>query len=261
MWSTLQTLGGFISRNRTKIAVASVIAIGVTLYLAYTAEPEAEGQRERVEDEERAPTLKFSDESSISVAASRKRLLFKASRQFDTTASQFLPTLRVKVVEVIDINGTVKHIKDLRAKATTDKDELETKLWTEIKNSSFSMLVVSAYMLCAVCTLLRIQLHILGRSLHKKYEADGKEEDLQLDGEKFRLLIEGTYKHLFGAGLRALTERVKSVVATSMAEWSVKEKLHVEHDEIVLMFALIRHHLESDMSDLISAIFIRKASI
>lgn len=256
MWSTLQTLGGFVSRNRNKIVIASVIAIGVSLYLAYAPEPEPETQREA--EEERVPTLKFSNEESVRMAAHRKRLLFRARRQFDTSACQFLPTLRAKVVEVIDINGTVKHIKDLRATATTDKDELEAKLWSEIKNSSFSMLVVSAYMLCSVCILLRIQLNILGRSLQKQFQLDGNEQDIQLDGENFKLLIEGTYKHLFGTGLKAFTEQVKRVVASSMADWSVKEKLHVEHDEIVLMFALIRHHLEADMGALISTIFIRK---
>ena len=38
MWSTIQSIGGFVNRNRNKLLVASVVAIGVTLYLNYNGE-------------------------------------------------------------------------------------------------------------------------------------------------------------------------------------------------------------------------------
>jgi hypothetical protein len=252
MWSTIQSIGGFVNRNRTKVAVAAVIAVGVTLYLTYKPEPQAEANVQTV----RQPQL--TNESKAKQAANRSRLLFKVRRQFDTSASQFLPTLRLKIVEVIDINGTVKHIKELRSRATNNKEELEARLWAEIKDSSFALLVVTAYMLAAVCTLLRIQLHILARSMQHAYIADAEEAELQLSGDTFRLLIEGTYKHLFGTGLKSFAERVKSQVAASLADWTVKDKLHVEYEELVYVLSSVRQALEADMSELIRTIFIRK---
>jgi hypothetical protein len=254
MWSTIQSIGGIVNRNRTKVAVAAVIAVGVTLYLTYNAEPEPEAEANV--QTVRQPQL--TNESRAKQAANRSRLLFKVRRQFDTSASQFLPTLRLKIVEVIDINGTVKHIKELRSRATNNKEELEARLWAEIKDSSFALLVVTAYMLAAVCTLLRIQLHILARSMQHAYIAGAEEAELQLSGDTFRLLIEGTYKHLFGTGLKSFAERVKSQVAASLANWTVKDKLHVEYEELVYVLGSVRQALEADMSELIRTIFIRK---
>lgn len=254
MWSTLQSIGGFINRNRTKIAVATVIAVGVTLYLTYNSEPE---QIEEAEAQEFRP-LQVGNESKAKKAANRTRLLFKARRQFDTSASQFLPTLRTKIIEVIDINGTVKHIKELRARATNNKDELEARLWAEIKDASFALLIVTAYMLAAVCTLLRIQLHILARTMHQSYMAEGEDSDVQLNSEMFRMLIEGTYKHLFSTGLKSFAERVKSQIGVSLADWTVKDKLHVDYEEVVQALGAVRQALEADMSELIRTIFIRK---
>jgi hypothetical protein len=255
MWSTLNSIGGFVNRNRTKILVASVIAIGVTLYLSYNTE---EPEPEKAPALENTSPLRLADESTAAKAANRTRLLFKIRRQFDSTASQFLPTLRIKIVEVIDINGTVKHIKDLRARATTNKDELEARLWTEIKDSSFALLVVTVYMLSAVCTLLRIQLHILARTLQKSYELDGRDADAQLSSEMFRALIEGTYKQLFGSGLKTFADIVKQQISTTLAGWTVKDKLHVEYEELVSALEAVRRNLEADMTNVIKTIFIRK---
>lgn len=242
-----------MNRNRTKIAVAAVIAVGVTLYLTYNSEPESEAAAV-----ETTRPLQLVSESKAKQAANRTRLLFKVRRQFDTSASQFLPTLRIKIVEVIDINGTVKHIKELRSRATTNKEELEARLWSEIKDSSFALLVVTAYMLSAVCILLRIQLHILARTMQHAYVADGEDGDLQLNSDMFRALIEGTYKHLFGAGLKSFADRVKAQVGATLSDWTVKDKLHVEYEELVHVLGAVRQALEADMGELIRTIFIRK---
>ena len=204
MWSTIQSIGGFVNRNRNKLLVASVVAIGVTLYLNYNGET-VEDEDKHDPQLETVQRLRLANESNSMKAANRTKLLFKIRRQFDTSVNQFIPTLRVKIVEVIDINGTVRHIKELRAKATTNKEELETRLWTEIKDSSFAMLIVTSYMLSAVCVLLRIQLHILARSLQKSYNNNQlfpQDDDIQLNSDTFRGLIEGTYKHLYGNGLK-----------------------------------------------------------
>jgi len=256
MWSVLQSIGGFVDRNRTKIIVASVVAVGVTLYLHYNGELEEPPKENAELVEDRSSSLRLLSESRTTKAANRSRLLLRMRRQFDQTASQFLPTLRIKIVEVVDISGTVKHIKELRRNATSNQEELEVRLWGEIKNASFTMLLVTAYMLSAVCTLLKIQLHILGRSLQQTLEQDDAE--VQLNSEMFRALIEGTYKQLFGSGLRTFTDLVKKRVEADLADWTVKQKLHVEFDELLEVLNSVRINLEADMEGMIKTIFIRK---
>ena len=253
MW---QTVSGFVNRNRTKIIVASGIAIGVSAYLYYDSTLQTEAEK-RNEQEDSVEPIRLMNENKVAIRnANRARLLLKIRKQFDFAACQFLPTLRAKIVEVVDINGTVRHIKELRMHATSNQEELEARLWNEIKNASFTMLLVTAYMLSAVCSLLRIQLSILARSLHQTYEHE--DTDIQLNGEMFHALIEGTYKQLFGSGLRQFTEMVKLRVSTDLAGWTVKDKLHVEYEELTQMLALMRRNLEADMEGVIKTIFIRK---
>lgn len=236
--------------------MASVIAIGVSAYLYYdsTLQDDAE---QRQESNEKVEPIRLLSENKVAIRnANRARLLQRIRKQFDFAACQFLPTLRVKIVEVVDINGTVRHIKELRTHATSNQEELEARLWNEIKNASFTMLLVTAYMLSAVCTLLRIQLSILARSLYQNYE--NEDTDIQLNGEMFHALIQGTYKQLFGTGLRQFTEMVKLRVSTDLAGWTVKDKLHVDYEELTQMLVSMRRNLESDMEGMIKTIFIRE---
>lgn len=256
MWSALQSIGGFVDRNRTKIIVASVVAVGVTLYLHYSGELEEPPKENAELVEDRSTSLRLLSETRTTKAANRSRLLLRMRKQFDQTASQFLPTLRIKIVAVVDISGTVKHIKELRRNATSNQEELEVRLWGEIKNASFTMLLVTAYMLSAVCTLLKIQLHILARSLQQTLEQEDAE--VQLNSDMFRALIEGTYKQLFGSGLRTFTDLVKKRVEADLADWTVKQKLHVEFDELLEVLNTVRINLEADMEGMIKTIFIRE---
>ena len=261
MWSTIQSIGGFVNRNRNKLLVASVVAIGVTLYLNYNGET-VEDEDKHDPQLETVQRLRLANETNSMKAANRTKLLFKIRRQFDTSVNQFIPTLRVKIVEVIDINGTVRHIKELRAKATTNKEELETRLWTEIKDSSFAMLIVTSYMLSAVCVLLRIQLHILARSLQKSYNNNQlfpQDDDIQLNSDTFRGLIEGTYKHLYGNGLKLFSDMIKTQISLVLKNWTVKDKLHVSYDELLEVISIIRRNIENDLSLVIKTIFIRKS--
>ena len=260
MWSTIQSIGGFVNRNRNKLLVASVVAIGVTLYLNYNGET-VEDEDKHDPQLETVQRLRLANETNSMKASNRTKLLFKIRRQFDTSVNQFIPTLRVKIVDVIDINGTVRHIKELRAKATTNKEELETRLWTEIKDSSFAMLIVTSYMLSAVCVLLRIQLHILARSLQKSYNNQlfPQDDDIQLNSDTFRGLIEGTYKHLYGNGLKLFSDMIKSQISLVLKNWTVKDKLHVSYDELLEVISIIRRNIENDLSLVIKTIFIRKS--
>eukprot|EP00600_Ochromonadales_sp_CCMP1393_P001317 CAMPEP_0174992066 /NCGR_PEP_ID=MMETSP0004_2-20121128/22293_1 /TAXON_ID=420556 /ORGANISM="Ochromonas sp., Strain CCMP1393" /LENGTH=336 /DNA_ID=CAMNT_0016245989 /DNA_START=365 /DNA_END=1375 /DNA_ORIENTATION=+ len=118
------------------------------------------------------------------------------------------------------------------------------------------------YMLSAVVTLLRIQLHILARTLHQRQQKPQQEDiEKHLNSEMFRKLIEGTYKQLFGNGLRTFAVLVKQRVAADLADWTVKEKLHVEFAELVQSMNYVRRNLESDMESMIKTIFIPPEAI
>ena len=56
----------------------------------------------------------------------KSRLLMRIRRQFDMACAQFIPTLKAKIVEVVDITNAVRQIKEIRAKAyLEDRKELE----------------------------------------------------------------------------------------------------------------------------------------
>jgi hypothetical protein len=105
MSSLWQTVTGFVSRNRTRLVVASVVAIAVTVYVNYSWEdPEEEREANK-----RNNVRMLAEERRVALRPrNRSRLLLRIRRQFDVATAQFLPTLRVKIVEVVDINGTVR---------------------------------------------------------------------------------------------------------------------------------------------------------
>jgi hypothetical protein len=149
------------------------------------------------------------------------------------------------------------------------------KLWEEIKISSFTILFVTSYMLCAITTLLKLQLHILGRSVYKTNPSisssapssssstsqDDLNDELPIDSETFRDLIEGTYKQLFGNGIRTFSVLVKERISKELATWTVSSKLNVEYPELLHVLSNVRKNIEVDFPAIMQMIFIpREAS-
>lgn len=225
------------------------------------------------------------------------RLLLRVRKQFDVGARQLFPTLRIKINEVVDVGSAVRQIKELRSRQLSnsgdsdiDSRESEARLWEEIKIQSFTTLYVTAYMLSAVCVLMRIQLYILARSAknnsaENSSDADSfggssgvgistpssrgaarkgapnlsSEEDLNanaaaMDTDMFRDLVEGTFQQIFGTGLRSFSSIVKRQMIADLSEWSVKDKLHVEYSELFSLMNTIRTNLESDLHSMIRLI-------
>ena len=66
----------------------------------------------------------------------RAMILQQVRKQFDNYAKHFLPTLKIKIAEVVDISNAVRKIKEIRANTqTSDSQDVEAKLWDEIKVS------------------------------------------------------------------------------------------------------------------------------
>ena len=69
------------------------------------------------------------------------------------------------------------------------------------------------------------------------------------------MLIEGTYKHLFGAGLQTLAKTIQQRVTETFSPWTVREKVAVEYAELVQLTMQVRRKIEEDMSVMINALF------
>ncbi len=278
MFPTLKTIGGFLHKNRNKILIASVVAVSVAVYMHYSgSEGElAPNALENDEDSDKDSTNEgekgkgpVANEQQMS-PGNRARVLLRIRRQFDMAAQHFLPTIRIKIVEVVDINGTVRQIKELRAKSSENNRQLETQLWEEIKISSFTMLFVTAYMLSAVCVMLRVQLCLLAHSAGRSSAPNSSsarssngtntngEEEVPFDNEMFKALIDGAYKHLFNSGLRTFTAVVNHRVTTDLKFWVVQEKTSVSFGDLLHTVTAMRQTLEAEMPATVQSIFIRE---
>jgi hypothetical protein len=289
--SWIQSILAFIKRNPAKIGILAIISIVVSVYLKYST---------------RFPLLTNGHEYSSVIlnnslnndgdqrktnrtvlkSAHRSRILLRIRKQFDLACRSFLPTLKKKIMDAIDINHTIRQIKELRANmlknANNDPNnanslqEAENELWENVKVCSFAQLLMTLYLLSGICTLLRIQLHVLARSFLNKSEnispANGSsssgpsyENDFDsnaIDGEMFKYLVEGTYKQLFSKGLRSFAAIIMERVKEDMQNWRVHDKVNVDYDELRSLFLLFRKNIETNHFDMIvKELFIRKLPI
>lgn len=185
----------FLVRNRRRIALTSIVAIVLALLVAYydSWDPwTIFGGTRRRSRRELASEQRVGRERALLVqerTGQRPRLLLRIRRQYDTSCRHFLPTLKKKIHETVDISATVKKIKELRASGRSENaEEAEQALWDDIKISSFTLLFAGVYMTAAVCTLLRVQLYVLARSLlHAEVpdasSASSSIEELTLDSQ------------------------------------------------------------------------------
>ena len=108
----------------------------------------------------------------------------------------FLPTLKLKINEVVDVNNAVRKIKETvltTARVAATLPWISARLWNEIKVSSITILFVTVYMESIVCTL-RILLHVVAAYMSER-ESNG-------DVEVLEKLISATYSKIYDAGLK-----------------------------------------------------------
>lgn len=259
--------GRYLWRHRNKIAVGgAVCAAGLALYAFYSS-----SNNVAETEEEKFLMSEVKREAQLTrKPGDRSRMLLRIRKQFDFAIRQFLPTMRAKILEVVDVSSAIRKIKELRtgnSDAITDSGALamtEAMLWDEIKVSSLTLLYVSAYMVSAVTVLLRVQLHILGKSMESVVGSQSVDEPgsgFRDDDDVFKILIEGTYKHIFGSGLQALSDYVRPRVAECFSEWTVRDKLTVGYEELVLVLIEVHRNIERDSTSLAKMIMLRKSSV
>ena len=184
----------------------------------------------------------------------RSRLLLRVRRHFDYAGKHFFPTLRLKIVEIVDIANAIQQIKQVRSGGLADKasKSTEANLWDQIKVSSFVLLFTVAYSVSIVATVLRVQLHILARNATMYNDEDGTNaspSELEL-----KYLIDSTFRYIFSDGLKNLTNTLRVKVENALVDWTVREKISVQFVEFVDIISYIRKSTEKDMKSFVEMI-------
>ena len=169
----------FIWKHKNKILIGGAIcAAGYAAYQHYFPVPPK--LQEDEEEEKRIATVNnmTSGHRDLLKPGQRSRMLLRIRKQFDIAIKQFLPTVRLKIATAVDVSSAIRQIKELRCIKNNNENGGSMKngqhiasmnealLWEEVKVSSLTLLYLSAYMVSAVTVLLRVQLHILGKSIH-----------------------------------------------------------------------------------------------
>lgn len=257
----------FINRYRARLAIAAIFAIVAAVYYNYYHAPKL--LTEGVTPNERKKKSVVALRSSTNKTGLKARLLVRIRKQFDISCRIFLPTLRKSIFDLVDITQSVRQIKALRSSPVSDTQDAEARLWEDVKVSSFTLLFVSAYVLSALTTVLRTQLHVLARSLLLEDSSSLLQglNDPAVAGSDFpeesvmlRVLIEGTFKQLFGTGLHTFADMVRSRIQDLLRTWTVKEKVRVELDDMLLLVQSMRADLERDFDPFLRTLFIGNTS-
>lgn len=80
-----------------------------------------------------------------------------------------------------------------------------------------------------------------------------------LDNDMFKVLIPGTYKQLFGAGVLTLTDAVRRRVEADLHKWTVKKLM--DYSELAQMITGLRRGFEQDLRALVSMILLRECLV
>ncbi len=249
----------FLSKHRAKVTIAVVLGVGTALWYRYYG----------VDNTSMTPIALTNEaymgheaekEKKLSPAKKRAKILQQVRKQFDSYAKHFLPTLKLKIAEIVDISNAVRKIKEIRANTrSSDTQDVEARLWDEIKVSSLTVLFITVYMESIVCALLRIQLHVV--AAYTIEMASGGIVDVDEIGvDLLEKLITATYSKIYDVGLRKLTQIVRDGVTREMQDWVVREKMSVQYDDLVLKLCSLRAEFEQDTLSLINALAISPES-
>jgi hypothetical protein len=242
----------FVWEHRGKITIGAIAVAAIAGYVAYSS------SQKQLEDNDE-------DEANNSerTKSPHAKSLIKINKQFEIAAKHFLPTLQIKIIDIIDISENIRKIKELRSKPDkNDEDsDFENELWEEIKISSFALIFVTTYMSCALTVLLKTQLHIIARTHNFSYNrkiatyGDGDDDD---EDQIFNSLIEKVYSHLFSNGLINLVAKVKCIVKESLMDFLVQEKISVMFEEFIDVITKIRNGIEINATEFLAQLILRK---
>lgn len=260
----MKSVRQYLWKHKGKVAAisAAVVATGIIVGIIVSRNNEQTKSEEEKDREEQERIQK----ENISNKRMMQQLLF-AKRQFDLSSKQILPTLRLKISEIVDVLHTIRQIKELRMQSgsegrTSHASDVENVLWEEIKVMSFVLWFVSIYSTCVLVPLLRVQIVMVKKHINKLQKTASSSSSLNnnddLMADNFDPIMDRTYSHLLERGIHSLTDLVRTFVSRQLSEWTVKDTV-VTYDELVSLVSKTRQFLEVETRDLISTLLIRKS--
>ena len=233
----------FCWKHRTKIGIGALLVAGGAAYYYYYGKEESSSSTASTESSPRksaTPRGGESQHSSPPIDSERTRMLLAVHELYGFSLIYFLPNIRSRVRVLVDVSHAIQKLKELKNDMSEEARDIKVTLWDEINLSAFSALITTIYSLAGASTLLRVQMHILVRDASRLGEHDQPEEDI------FYELMEGTYRHLFGPGMEALSARVKDVVGSRLREgdWNVESRMSVDFEEVDELMDLLRLSME-----------------
>lgn len=201
MWSAIEDTGKFLYKHRQKIAATTaVVGSAAFLYFYYGT------SNDSITENITSNSAHFGDESyneesaknnSKELSDKKKLQLSRIRKQFENAREKFLPTLRVKIFEIVDVSDTIQEIRKLRnsqgkkGKVDSNTRLIEMQLWEKIKISSITILFVSVYMTSAICLILKIQFHLLG---HYSYNCNSSLNSSRIIDSNLHTPVKGHQK-------------------------------------------------------------------
>jgi hypothetical protein len=95
------------------------------------------------------------------------RLIVAVNELYGFSLIYFLPNVRSRLKDLIDVSETIARLKDLKNDHSDESRDMKVSLWNNIKISSFTTLLATVYGITVVSVLLHVQMHILVRDTIK----------------------------------------------------------------------------------------------
>jgi hypothetical protein len=148
--SILSQTGRYLWRHRNKIAAGGVIvAAGVAIYSYISIQNDLEKEKLLLESGRR--------EKSPFKPENRLRMLLKIRKQFDFAMKQFLPTMRMKILEVVDISTAIRKIKELKMSAS---NETKTGIYIHVSVYAYIYMYIYIYIYTYIDKSIYIYIYI-----------------------------------------------------------------------------------------------------
>lgn len=248
MWKFLDDTGKFLWKHKSKIIVGAAVVGSIVWYYQSQSTDAIVEEDTNNNSPRRDRNLKY---SSPKKGPQRQHLLQRADALYDFSLSCFLPTIRTRILEIVDTAECVRQLKELRAQRSISNGA-ESQLWQEIKVSSFTIFFTHIYVLAAVCLIIRVQMHIFIRYAGVNDEADPAPEF-------FQSLMSNTYSHILKSGLTGFASTVRSHVQLVLDDWSVESSLNISYQDVKEVLLNARRAFEDDsMRPLLQELVLRK---
>jgi len=250
---TRSNISNFCWRHRGKIAVTA-LGIGAVLGAAYYYYDEDEDENEECDgnDSDEGEEIENGEKSNDPMtdpAAVKKRTseLIAVNDLFDFSLTYFLPTIKQKVKEVVDVTDTVQKLKELMKRDTAPEQHVsKAALWREIQLSAFNTLLTTAYAVSGASLLLMVQMHILVRHRSRPLTTMPLESADDHSGV-FKALMEETFGTFFESGISCLAQKNKRLIDDMFTElgWTVEDTLSISHEDIRDVLSMMKGRVEN----------------